>query len=225
MLSVAASNQSLHRIWAFKVALLLLFMLPTILWTACRKSPEVIKVGLVGPFSGRNRQIGYDVIYGARLAVREINGSSDMGNYRLALVALDDFGDPEMAELNALTLIQDPDVIVVMGHWLPHTTDIALPIYESSEMPVIETGTDPFGPQDPASLPRSFWVKYTELTPFDEVPGPYAGSGYDAIRLINSGVKHVIKEGSPLTRSSLSAVLERVTIDGLTGQVRLQPRE
>jgi ABC-type branched-subunit amino acid transport system substrate-binding protein len=224
MLNVAAINNSLKRIWVFNLTLILFLIISASLWTACRKSPEVVKIGLIGPFTGRNRPIGYDAIYGARLAIREINESGETGNYRLALVAIDDFGDPEMAKLNALTLSYDPDVMIVMGHWLPDTTKSAIPIYESSGITLIETGTGPFGPQDPSSLPDSFWEKYTELTPFDEVPGPFAASAYDAITLINAGMNKVIMNENSVTRSSLGSALEKEVIDGLNGQIFLRGR-
>ncbi|MCA9936880.1 MAG: ABC transporter substrate-binding protein, partial [Anaerolineales bacterium] len=70
-----------------------LFIILLIL-SGCASVDPVVKVGLVGPFEGANRAIGYDVIYSARLAVREINAAGGVGGYRLSLVALDDSGDP-----------------------------------------------------------------------------------------------------------------------------------
>jgi ABC-type branched-subunit amino acid transport system substrate-binding protein len=59
----SVSHYSLHP----SLFLLLLFL------TNCTSVAPVVKVGLVGPFEGRHREIGYDAIYSARLAVREIN--------------------------------------------------------------------------------------------------------------------------------------------------------
>ncbi len=68
--------------------LLVIVVLPAI---GCMGVDPVIKIGLVGPFVGKNRDVGYDVIYSARLAVREINKKGGIDNYRVALVALDDW--------------------------------------------------------------------------------------------------------------------------------------
>ena len=67
------------------------------LLTGCQSVAPVAKVALVAPFEGAQRAVGYDVIYSARLAVREINEAGGIGGYRVSLVALDDGGDPELA--------------------------------------------------------------------------------------------------------------------------------
>ena len=72
--------------------------------TGCQKTDPVVKIGLVAPFEGRYRPIGYDVIYSARLAVREINAAGGIDGHRVALVALDDGGDPQLA-------------LMLHGHW------------------------------------------------------------------------------------------------------------
>ena len=49
-----------------------LVVLILVLLTGCLQTPpHVVKIGLVAPFEGRYREIGYDVIPAARLAVRE----------------------------------------------------------------------------------------------------------------------------------------------------------
>jgi ABC-type branched-subunit amino acid transport system substrate-binding protein len=171
----------------------------------------VVKIGLVGPFTGRHRDIGYDVIYSARLAIREINESGGIGRYRVALVALDDFGDSELARENALTLSSDPAVVAIVGHWLPETTQSGKLIYDSAKMPFVATGDEPFGYQDPAFLPLAFNRDYANLTPFDEVPGPYAGSGYDAMQLVMAAMKHAEEESDVIDRITVHDALEKMT--------------
>ena len=85
----------------------------------------MVKVGLVAPFEGRHRAIGYDALYSARLAVRELNAAGGIDGTRVALVALDDSGNPEFAAATADSLIVDPNVVAVVGHWLPETTAAA----------------------------------------------------------------------------------------------------
>ena len=71
------------------------------LLSACNSVDPVVKIGLVAPFEGENRAIGYDAIYSARLAVREINAAGGIGGHRVALVALDDSSDTGLAQENA----------------------------------------------------------------------------------------------------------------------------
>lgn len=185
----------------------------------CQRTPRVVKIGLVGPFEGRHRDIGYDVIYSARLAIREENGNLDEENYRVALVALDDFGDPDTAQEIARSLIIDPAVIAVVGHWLPDTTAVAAPLYEEAGLPFIEAGALPFDMLDPDLLPVQFKQDYANLTPFDEIAGPYAGAGYDSIRLILAAIAAANADGVSLNRTTIADILPDVNIAGVTGSV------
>ena len=83
-----SSSASLRVISAF-LRVPLLFALLMIL-SGCASVKPVVKIGLVAPFEGRARAVGYDAIYAARLAVREANAAGGIGGYRLAVVALDD---------------------------------------------------------------------------------------------------------------------------------------
>jgi ABC-type branched-subunit amino acid transport system substrate-binding protein len=179
--------------------------------TSCSVAPPVVKIGLVGPFTGRHRDIGYDVIYSARLAIREINESGGIGRNRVALVALDDFGDPELARKNALALSRDPAVVAVIGHWLPETTRAANSIYVSATIPFVVTGVEPFGYQDPELLPSVFRDDYADLTPFEEVAGPYAGSAYDAVQLIIAAMEQAENESGTIDRETVLDGLENMT--------------
>jgi ABC-type branched-subunit amino acid transport system substrate-binding protein len=161
----------------------------------CQRTPRVVKIGLVGPFEGRHRDIGYDVIYSARLAVREENGVLDEEGYRVSLVALDDFGDPDTAKEIARSLIIDPAVIAVVGHWLTDTTAVAAPLYEEAGLPFIEAGA----------------------LPFDMLP--YAGAGYDSIRLILAAIAAANVKGVSLDRTTIANILPDVNIAGVTGSV------
>jgi ABC-type branched-subunit amino acid transport system substrate-binding protein len=101
---------------------------------------SIVKIGLVAPFEGSYRDIGYDAIYAARLAVREINESRGMEPWRLELIAYDDRGSAEMAAQAARNLVTDPSVIAVIGHYRPETTDAAAPIYAVAGLPFITLG-------------------------------------------------------------------------------------
>ncbi len=133
-----------------------------VLLSHCAAAPPstapVVRIGLVAPFEGRQREIGYDVIYSARLAVREWNGRGGVAGYRVELVALDDSGDPEMAIRAAQTLAIDPAVVGVVGHWLATTTEAARPVYDQAGLALIASGenwvSDP-RPSLPTATSRS----------------------------------------------------------------------
>ncbi|MBN1121475.1 MAG: ABC transporter substrate-binding protein [Anaerolineae bacterium] len=113
-------------------------MLLIVSLTGCiRTTPEIVKIGLVAPFEGRYREIGYDVIPAARLAIREYAAESAGSGLAVELVAYDDGGDPDKAIEQAKKLALDPDVVAVIGHWREETTLTAQPIYEAAGLPLI----------------------------------------------------------------------------------------
>ncbi len=110
--------------------------------TACLPPPvpPVLKIGLVAPFEGRYRQIGYDAVYAARLAVREINDAGGVNGYALALVAFDDGGTADGAEAAAQALLVDEQVIAVIGHFRQESSAAAAPRYTAQGMPFLVIG-------------------------------------------------------------------------------------
>jgi len=103
----------------------------------------VVKIALVAPFEGRYRDVGYEVIYAARLAVREANASGGIAGYSVELLALDDSGDPDLAVAQARKVAADPLVVGVIGHWLDTTTRAAAPEYDAEGIPLLATTSSP----------------------------------------------------------------------------------
>ncbi|MGC9399048.1 MAG: ABC transporter substrate-binding protein [Anaerolineae bacterium] len=122
-----------QRLFRFLILIFVLF------GSACRPQPlfPVVKIGLVAPFEGRYRAIGYDAIYAARLAVREINAGGGVDGRRLALVAYDDRNDPQLARTLARNLTIDPQVVAVLGHYRQTTTRAAQAIYAAHGVPLL----------------------------------------------------------------------------------------
>ncbi|MCU0520529.1 MAG: ABC transporter substrate-binding protein [Anaerolineae bacterium] len=100
-----------------------------------------VKIGLVAPFEGAYRSIGYDAIYAARLAVREINRAGGIEGWLVELVAYDDRGEVDLAERTAANLTIDRDVVAVIGHYRPDTSSVASPIYGEGNMPLLVLGS------------------------------------------------------------------------------------
>ncbi len=96
-----------------------------------------VKIGLVAPFEGRYRYVGYDVIYAVRLALREVNAAGGVGGYGVELVAYDDGADPAMAVEQARKLAVDPQVIAAIGHFREGTTAAALDTYAGAGIPLV----------------------------------------------------------------------------------------
>lgn len=124
---------------AFRLALFLLLLMPL---GGCLVPPlpRVIKIGLVAPFEGQYRYIGYDAVYAARLAVREINAAGGVGGWQIELLAYDDRADAQLARTAAQNLVIDPDVIAVIGHYRQNSIAAAAPVYAEAELPFLVVG-------------------------------------------------------------------------------------
>jgi len=128
--------------------------------SACGSTRPVVKFGLVAPFEGRYRPVGYDAIYAARLAVRERNASGGVGGYRVELVAYDDGGDAQAATERAKQLALDPQVVAVIGHFRVDATRAAWDVYAREALPliapVIPADALPDSPCSGCSFPAAF---------------------------------------------------------------------
>lgn len=101
-----------------------------------RPVPPTLKIGLVAPFEGLHRPLGYEALFGVKLALQERNRQGVAG-YHVELVALNDFNDPADAVMSAKALIADPDVVGLVGHLSAVATEAAAPIYSEAELAVV----------------------------------------------------------------------------------------
>ena len=117
---------------------LLIFEICCLLFvSACAFTRPVVKFGLVAPFEGRYRPLGYDAIHAARLAVRERNAAGGVGGYRVELVAYDDSGDAQAAIERARQLALDRQVVAAIGHYRVNTSRAAWDVYGREGLPLI----------------------------------------------------------------------------------------
>jgi ABC-type branched-subunit amino acid transport system substrate-binding protein len=182
--------------------------------TGCTLLPAgtapVVRIGLIAPFEGHHRKIGYDVIYAARLAIREWNGRGGIGGYRVELVAVDDGGNPEMALRAAQSMGTDQMVVGVIGHWLAETTGAARPAYTVDNLPLIPMDETAVSAGEPS---ERFVAAYGEVAPFAEQPGRYALPAYDACNRLIEAIGEAIAAGGEPTRDGVAAALRRLETD------------
>lgn len=147
------------------------------LLTACLPlTRPVVKLALVAPFEGRYRNVGYEVIYAVRLAVREANAQGGVAGYSIELLALDDGGDAALALEQARKIATDPQVMGVIGHWLGASTAAAAPEYEAAGLPLLATGYA----QD---LPDSAFQFWLAASPCLEAPAALCPESIEDLRL------------------------------------------
>lgn len=125
--------------WLSEKILLLILTVSMAFLPACtlleqQSTLPIIKIGLVAPFEGLHRPLGYEVLFGVKLALQERNLGPGLHGYRVELVALNDFDDPVEAQIQAKALVTDPDVLGVVGHLSTATTLAAMPVYQQANL-------------------------------------------------------------------------------------------
>ncbi|MFF8594624.1 ABC transporter substrate-binding protein [Streptomyces sp. NPDC015220] len=93
-------------------------------------------LGVQADLSGAGRAAGRAQEQGARLAVEEFNARRDKP-FTLELKTSDDAGLADRAAAAAQRLVDDPDVLAVLGSSTDGTTQAALPVYDAALLPVI----------------------------------------------------------------------------------------
>lgn len=169
-----------------------------LLLAACRApgaTRPTVKIGLVAPFEGRYRFVGYGLFAAVRLALREANAAGGIGHppYSVEMVAYDDGADPEMARQQAEKLAVDPQVVAVIGHFREGTTRAALPVYAREGLPLLAPAV-----LDPA------------LT---SGPGTVVRIGPDADALAAQMLEGVTEAGLVTDGGPLGAALERAAAE------------
>lgn len=119
----------------------------------------VVKIGLIAPFEGLDRPLGYQVLSVVKEVLAASNSSTGLGGYRVALVALNDDSDPQAAAAQAKALLQDKEVLVVVGPWSSTTAHAAAPILEGAGIPTVLAA--PFA--DDSTLVRSLCPSPNEI--------------------------------------------------------------
>lgn len=97
----------------------------------------VVKIGLIAPFEGVGRPLGYAILPVVRTALAQANADGSLGRYRVALVALNDDLSPASAAAQARALAQDPDVLAVLGPFSEETAAAVAPILAQAGIPAL----------------------------------------------------------------------------------------
>lgn len=98
---------------------------------------ETIGIAVPVPMTGRFTEFGQDLINAARLAIDEQNARGGVKGRQLVLVTEDDKGDPMDAVTVAHRVVQNRNVIGIMGHLNSGTMLAASPIYAEAGIPVV----------------------------------------------------------------------------------------
>ena len=125
---------------ASRITLLPLLFATCYLLSACAMPGDaapVIKIGVIAPFEGPGRPLGYAVLPGIKAAAEEANASGALGRTRVLVVAFNDDLHGPTAAAQAQALALDADVLGVIGPWSAETAAAATPILAAAGLPAL----------------------------------------------------------------------------------------
>ncbi len=96
----------------------------------------VVKLGVIAPFEGRGRALGYAILPTIKEAAAEANAAGALGAHRVIVVAFNDNLDPATARQQAEALALDPDVFGVVGPFSAETAASAKPVLDARSVPM-----------------------------------------------------------------------------------------
>ncbi len=165
-----------------------------------------IKIGLSAPFEGLYRDLGYEVLYAVRLAVRERNAVGGVGQrYLVELVALNDDGKAEKAEEQARKMAVDPGVLAVLGGWSEETAAV-VGEYKQLQLPLLMPDIDIIQAHALPALEPSFADMYRLQSGGGE-PGAAASWAYSAANYLMDAIEMAtLSDGRP-TRSGVQTAM------------------
>lgn len=105
--------------------------------TLIARTKPVIKIGLVAPFEGRYRALGYEVLYAVKWAVHQRNEAGGVAGHMVELVALNDDDDSKTSAFQARKFAVDADVMGVIGPFSEAALAEAAPVYDEMDLPLI----------------------------------------------------------------------------------------
>jgi branched-chain amino acid transport system substrate-binding protein len=78
---------------------------------------QVIKIATQSPLSGGMSAVGTDIKNGAQLAVEQLSGPLAKLGFKVELAPFDDQGNPDTGVANAKSIVADPAILAIIGHY------------------------------------------------------------------------------------------------------------
>ena len=180
----------------------------------------IVKVGLVAPFEGLYRPLGYEVLYAAKLAIRERNASGGVAGYMVELVALNDDNEPVVAAQRSREMAVDPDVVGVVGHFSSATTLAVLEEYRRAGLALVTSAAAANAVTD-GGYPNAYRL-CARNDRLGQEAARYAVTELGAERLVILRDQEDLAEAFALTAANLGAtVVSDVAADQVAWSVQL----
>jgi branched-chain amino acid transport system substrate-binding protein len=110
-----------------------------------RSTKPMVKIGLIAPFEGRYRTLGYSVLHAVKWTVQQRNKQGGIAGTMVKVVALNDGAEPAASAVQVRALAVDADVVGVIGPFTEATAVAAAPVFAELALPAVTPVTCPGG--------------------------------------------------------------------------------
>ena len=121
-----------------------------------------IKIATAGPITGDDAIWGIQVFQGVEMAVEDLNAKGGLLGRKIELVKFDDKGESKEAASVAQRIVNEPDVVAVIGHVFSSCSLAAGPIYSRGKLPMVAVAST--NPKVPASGSYVFRINLSDAT-------------------------------------------------------------
>jgi branched-chain amino acid transport system substrate-binding protein len=150
------------------VAVSALSLTTTVVSPASASSKPTFTIAFEGPLSGGNAQLGLNMEYAVKLAVKNADAGTTFGKlpFTLQFEAADDQGSPTVSPTTAERLIGDSSVVAVVGPAFSGATRAAGPDFSSADLATVSpSATLP-------ALAHQGWKNFFRVVSDDNAQGP-----------------------------------------------------
>lgn len=130
-------------------------------------SPEPIRIGLSGPFTGGSAPMGESMRNGVRLAVSELNLAGGLLGRKIELIERDDEANPQRGAALAKELVQEANVVATVGIVNTGVGLASLEFYQQAKRPLIvavSTGSALTRRYAPPNAPENYIFRVSPRT-------------------------------------------------------------
>jgi len=118
------------------------------LWLSKLDSKKAYEIAVVS-MSGERKEDGIAMIRGVQLYIDQVNASGGVFGKPVYLNIYDDRGDPKLARQIAASIVENKNILLVIGHFFSSTSFAAGQIYKKYGIPAITaSATDPLVTQN-----------------------------------------------------------------------------
>jgi len=165
-----------------------------------------VSIAIVGPMSGPSKTDGEEMVAAAEVFLEALNDQGGVNGLTVGLKIFDDANNPNKATSIATQIVNDREIVGVVGHALSSTSLAAAPIYQSAGLAAVTPSAT--NPGLTENFPNYFSVIYSDRTQ-GHFMADYAHQGLNAKDVV------VLVSPGPYPDALAQSFIARAPMSGL----------